>query len=91
VFSFYLIVDRGETMKFKGIYTQPTKKEKEFFIKHIEELGVAKTVAVDENGNMLIGGYLFRIDESGIYRYTGVNPEFGFKLDEHGRIVDVDF
>jgi hypothetical protein len=76
-------------MQFKGLYTPHPKTEEEFFIRHVDEHGTILAYVVDKNGVRLDDGYLCRFNKNGIYRFTGVNPKFGFPLDENGRIKDL--
>lgn len=57
-------------------------------LRHDDEGDIA-VVAVDENGNDIIGGWLVYITRDGkIGRYPDVDESLGFQLDEEGRIVE---
>lgn len=45
------------------------------------------TVVVDNKGHVRDRGYLWRISIDGrLWRYKDVNPDFGFDLDDKGRV-----
>jgi len=76
-------------MKLK-IYQETEEKETIDFALKLEpcvHTGGVDVVAVDpRTGERQFGGYLVSIRSTGIGRQTGVNPAFGFPLDERGRI-----
>jgi len=78
-------------MKCLGIYGEKKKEEEKTFEVRITQDydGSFIISCVDNNGEVLDGGYLARISKDGIRRYTSVNDEFGFRLNEDGQLSDI--
>ena len=75
-------------MKFK-IWNEPelVDQEKTVTLKLVVENGIAKLMAVDENGHNL--SYLIVFQEDGsMYRLCCLSPGLGFPLDLQGRIKE---
>lgn len=50
--------------------------------------GTVRLIACDENGSRLHNGNLIQLTPNGrIERFAGINPDFGFQLDENRRIL----
>lgn len=50
--------------------------------------GSVRLIACDEHGNRMHHGNLLDFRSDGrIHRFSGINPEFGFDLDEYGKIM----
>ena len=74
-------------VKLRVYKDEDAEKEKEIFLKLKEAENGVTVVVVDENGNECDGGLLVRFTGTGTLRlFRGINPEFGFSLDQFKRL-----
>lgn len=77
-------------MKFAGVYEEKTEEEKKFYLRLVPtSRGVVVLIACDDSGKRLSSGSLLEISLAGIDRVSWVDPDFGFELDEDGRIKEI--
>lgn len=69
------------------IYGEKEKPEKEVFLRLVEKYGRVSLLAVDENGERVLGGDLLTISEGGFSRTCSVSKEIGLPLDEDGQVI----
>lgn len=70
------------------VWTEP-KAEKPTYVKLVKEAsGFLHLCVVDVEGRRLEGGTIAELTATGLYRLKGLAHEYGFSLDEQGRIRD---
>ena len=71
------------------VWEPPKEQEKASFIRLNESQNTLHLVCVDEKGRVLAGSYILSIHKTTgeITLLCGVSSEYGFKLDDKGRVA----